>query len=88
MRYLSACEMEIKMQTLPDFLLPPLLSLWLPLLDASSAAAKDVDVPRLVFCFILAVAFVFVSVQRAVKCSAAMSLALCEYLLHVLNMHF
>lgn len=86
--------MEIKMQTLPDFLLPPLLSLWLPLLDASSAAAKDVDVPRLVFCFILAVVldvafvFVFVSVQRAVKCSAAMSLALCEYLLHVLNMHF
>lgn len=65
-----------------------LLSLWLPLLDASSAAAKDVDVPRLVFCFVLAVAaavaFVFVSVQRAVKCSAA----LCEYLLHVLNMHF
>lgn len=82
--------MEIKMQTLPDFLLPPLLSLWLPLLDASSAAAKDVDVRRLVFCFILAVAFVivFVSVQRAVKCSAAMSLSLCEYLLHVLNMHF
>lgn len=83
MRYLSACEMEIKMQTLPDFFL---LSLWLPLLDASSAAAKDVDVPRLVVCFVLAVAvaFVFVSVQRAVKCSAA----LCEYLLHVLNMHF